>query len=35
VWESYVTDPGNEPDPNKYQTKLHLPLEAEDAAKPQ
>ena len=34
VWEAYLTDPGEQPDPNKYQTKLFLPLEAADAAKP-
>lgn len=31
-WESYITDPGNEPDPAKYRTKLFLPLEAENAS---
>jgi effector-binding domain-containing protein len=29
VWEYYLTDPGQEPDKNKYQTKLFLPIEAE------
>ncbi len=32
VWESYLTDPGQEPDPNKYQTKLFLPIAAEGAS---
>jgi len=26
VWEVYVTDPGKEKDPNKWQTKLFLPI---------
>jgi len=35
VWESYITEPGGgESDPNKYETKIFLPLEAADAAKP-
>ncbi len=25
-WESYVTDPGEEPDPNKWQTQIFQPL---------
>lgn len=25
-WEVYVTDPGSEPDPNKWQTRVYLPL---------
>jgi AraC family transcriptional regulator len=25
-WESYITDPGEEPDPNKWQTQVFLPL---------
>ena len=25
-WEIYVTDPGSEPDPNKWETRVYLPL---------
>jgi effector-binding domain-containing protein len=32
VCEAYVTDPGSQPDPNKYETKLFLPIEAEGTA---
>ena len=27
AWESYVTDPGAEPDPSRWRTQLFLPLE--------
>jgi effector-binding domain-containing protein len=26
LWEVYVTDPGTEPDPSKWQTDIYLPL---------
>jgi hypothetical protein len=26
-WESYVTDPGQEPDPQKWRTQVFLPLQ--------
>jgi AraC family transcriptional regulator len=26
-WEVYVTDPGDEPDPSKWQTELVYPIE--------
>ena len=25
-WEVYITDPGAEPDPNKWETRVYLPL---------
>ncbi len=31
VWECYVSGPGKESDPAKYETKLFLPLETDDA----
>jgi effector-binding domain-containing protein len=33
-WESYLVEPSREQDPNKFETKLFLPIEAYDAAKP-
>lgn len=32
-WEAYLTDPGQEADQSKWQTKLFLPIAAKDAAK--
>ena len=33
-WEHYLTDPGDEPDQKKWQTKLYLPIAAKEAKKP-
>jgi effector-binding domain-containing protein len=34
VWEYYLTDPGQEPDPNKWQTKLYLLIATKETPKP-
>lgn len=34
VWESYTTDPSEEKDQSKWQTKLFLPIAEKDTAKP-
>ncbi|MDJ0769869.1 MAG: GyrI-like domain-containing protein [Ilumatobacter sp.] len=26
VWEEYLTDPDSEPDPNRWRTRLHIPI---------